>query len=209
MHTDPILQQVLECCYNITLCRVRNPKNFAAYTPIDAMVGEMDWAAELHTLLIRSGLMNNSKANDRQVGGDHYRRVNPAYQHWDMVADFDLNYYVAQATKYVSRWKDKDGLKDLAKAPHYIDKLIELYQQGRGSYVWIARAVTVPDRRLYDWCDGLRLSVDETAIMELAVCYANEDDLLRLRGYIAALYEKASQGNTGPALMSPAVGHGG
>jgi hypothetical protein len=28
--------------------------------------------------------------------------------------------------KYVSRWKEKNGIKDLEKAKHYIDLLIEL-----------------------------------------------------------------------------------
>lgn len=57
--------------------------------------------------------------NDYQVGGDHYKKE---YQHWDMVCDINLHYLLGCATKYVSRWRDKNGLQDLKKALHYIDK---------------------------------------------------------------------------------------
>jgi hypothetical protein len=62
-------------------------------------------------------------ANDRQVGGTHYAgRV----QHWDMVDMFQLDYFQGQITKYVMRWHKKNGLEDLLKARHFLDKYIEL-----------------------------------------------------------------------------------
>lgn len=65
-------------------------------------------------------------ANDRQVGGDHYRKV-PGEQHWDRVYRlFGPGYFVGCATKYVERYKLKEGKKDLEKAIHFIEKLIEL-----------------------------------------------------------------------------------
>lgn len=66
-------------------------------------------------------------ANDHQCGGDHYRRYGKL-QHWDVVAHFDLDYFQGQITKYVMRWKDKNGLEDLLKARHFLDKYIELQQ---------------------------------------------------------------------------------
>lgn len=62
------------------------------------------------------------EANDIQIGGKHYQRE---YQHWDMVLDLNLNYLLGCATKYVSRWKDKNGLEDLKKSLHYISKAVE------------------------------------------------------------------------------------
>lgn len=62
-------------------------------------------------------------ANDRQVGGSHYAGV---YQHWDLVADLRLGYFEGQVTKYVSRWRKKNGIQDLEKASHFLSKLIEL-----------------------------------------------------------------------------------
>lgn len=62
-------------------------------------------------------------ANDKQVGGDHYKS---SIQHWDFVLANDLDYFQSQITKYVSRWKKKNGLKDLEKAQHFLEKYIEV-----------------------------------------------------------------------------------
>lgn len=62
-------------------------------------------------------------ANDRQVGGDHYG--SKAYQHWDWVCDIGLGYLLGCASKYVTRWRDKNGLQDLQKAIHFLDKAEE------------------------------------------------------------------------------------
>lgn len=68
------------------------------------------------------------KANDRQVGGDHYRTASS--QHWDRVAELGLDYFQGQITKYVERWKKKNGVQDLEKARHFLDKYIELANAG-------------------------------------------------------------------------------
>lgn len=65
-------------------------------------------------------------ANARQVGGDHYRT---SIQHWDYVWANGLDYFQAQITKYVSRWKKKGRLQDLHKARHFLDKYIELNER--------------------------------------------------------------------------------
>jgi hypothetical protein len=64
-----------------------------------------------------------TKANETQVGGTHYAG---AYQHWDLVWDLTLPYFPAQITRYVSRWNKKNGVQDLEKALHYLDKYTEL-----------------------------------------------------------------------------------
>jgi len=56
-----------------------------------------------------------------QEGGDHYQAD---YQHWDWVIDCKIHYLPANCTKYVSRWKKKNGIVDLKKAMTYIDKMI-------------------------------------------------------------------------------------
>ena len=62
-------------------------------------------------------------SNDKQVGGDHYGLS--ALQHWDVVRIFGLSYLEGQITKYIFRWRKKNGLEDLKKAQHYLEKLIE------------------------------------------------------------------------------------
>lgn len=64
-----------------------------------------------------------SNANNRQVGGHHY---GSPIQHWDYVWANDLDYFQGQITKYVSRWKNKNGVEDLKKAQHVLEKYIEL-----------------------------------------------------------------------------------
>lgn len=66
-------------------------------------------------------------ANERQVGGRHYKRQSlSGKEHWDMVVDFGLDYFQGQITKYVMRYKQKNGVQDLLKARHFLDKLIEV-----------------------------------------------------------------------------------
>lgn len=61
-------------------------------------------------------------ANDRQVGGTHYKgKLEP----WDAIELWELGFLDGNIIKYVARWKRKDGIKDLEKARHYLDKLIE------------------------------------------------------------------------------------
>jgi hypothetical protein len=68
-------------------------------------------------------------ANDYQIGGDHYKKI-PGEQHWDRVARLGLNYFQAMITRYVERYRHKNGVEDLKKARHFLDKLIELEESG-------------------------------------------------------------------------------
>lgn len=63
-------------------------------------------------------------ANDTQVGGTHYKQH--TIQPWDAVLDWGLGFFDGNIIKYIARWQHKDGLKDLYKARHYLDKLIEV-----------------------------------------------------------------------------------
>lgn len=65
-------------------------------------------------------------ANDRQVGGDHYQGSD--VQHWDYAWGHDFDFFQYVITKYVERHKRKNGLEDLRKARHYLDKYIELLE---------------------------------------------------------------------------------
>lgn len=65
-------------------------------------------------------------ANERQVGGDHYRRNGTEVQHWDYAVMKNLDMFQYQITKYVERWRDKNGIIDLEKAQHFLEKYIEV-----------------------------------------------------------------------------------
>ena len=68
-------------------------------------------------------------ANDRQVAGQHYKRMD--IQPWDVV-DFGpreqaIGFYRYNALKYIMRAGEKGAFKeDVAKAHHYLEKLLEL-----------------------------------------------------------------------------------
>ncbi len=64
-------------------------------------------------------------ARSKQVGGSHYK--DKAMQPWDIIDAWELNFYAGNVVKYILRYRHKDGLQDLQKARHYIDKLIEDY----------------------------------------------------------------------------------
>ena len=66
-------------------------------------------------------------ANDRQVGGEHYKS---GIQHWDYAISQKLGYMEGQITKYVTRWDKKNGLQDLRKAAHFLERLIEGVESG-------------------------------------------------------------------------------
>lgn len=50
-------------------------------------------------------------------------------QHWDMVYEFNLDYFQGQITKYLFRHHQKGGVQDLEKAKHYLEKYIELQKR--------------------------------------------------------------------------------
>ena len=63
-------------------------------------------------------------ANQKQVGGDHYKKR--GINHWDLVYKLGWDYFRGQVSRYVVRYRDKDMVKDLKKAQHYIEKMREL-----------------------------------------------------------------------------------
>ena len=62
-------------------------------------------------------------ARDIQVGGQHYK--NKAMQPWDIIDAWGLDFYEGNVLKYLLRAKYKNGVEDLKKARHYLDKKIE------------------------------------------------------------------------------------
>jgi hypothetical protein len=44
----------------------------------------------------------------------------------DIIDDWNLDFCEGNVVKYISRWRNKNGIEDLKKARHFIDLLIEL-----------------------------------------------------------------------------------
>jgi hypothetical protein len=59
-----------------------------------------------------------------QIGGTHYSQL--AVEPIQFIETNGLGYHEGNVIKYVSRWRNKNGLEDLKKAQWYINRLIEL-----------------------------------------------------------------------------------
>lgn len=70
--------------------------------------------------------MTETKPNplEQQVGGNHYKdlKIQPV----EYIHANNIGYMEGNVIKYVSRWRAKNGIKDLEKAKHYIELLIQL-----------------------------------------------------------------------------------
>ena len=65
----------------------------------------------------------DAKPLDRQVGGDHYKRLK--IQPIEYCLHNNLNVAQSKVVKYITRYPFKNGVEDLQKAKHMIDILIE------------------------------------------------------------------------------------
>lgn len=63
------------------------------------------------------------KAREYQVSGNHYK--NKSIQPIDYIIGNSLGFCEGNVIKYVTRYKDKNGVEDLMKAKQYIEFLIE------------------------------------------------------------------------------------
>ncbi len=112
-------------------------------------------------------------ANERQVAGSHYRA---GVQHWDLMAYNRVGYFEAQITKYITRWKKKNGVQDVEKSIHYHEKLTELLTDG---------ILSLPaESREAKFLEEFRASNDlgdvEYTIFSLLLTYTTMDELHRV-----------------------------
>lgn len=68
---------------------------------------------------------------DVQVGGSHYKDLK--IQPIEYIHANGIPFAEGSVIKYVSRWRAKNGIKDLEKAKHFIELLIELEQRNGGN----------------------------------------------------------------------------
>jgi len=59
----------------------------------------------------------------------HPSHYNKGIEMWDYAHTHNLNFFEGNIVKYITRWKDKNGIEDLHKAKQYLDKLIELEEK--------------------------------------------------------------------------------
>lgn len=63
---------------------------------------------------------------DVQVGGNHYKKLVIQPVLYALVNK--LPFVEGSVVKYVTRWRDKEGVKDLKKAKHFLEMLIDFHE---------------------------------------------------------------------------------
>lgn len=61
---------------------------------------------------------------EKQVDGNHYKDL--VIQPVEYIHANKVPYFEGNVIKYVTRWRNKNGIADLEKAKHYIELLIDL-----------------------------------------------------------------------------------
>ena len=134
-------------------------------------------------------------ANERQIGGDHYKTE---YEHWDLVLATGMGYLEGCATKYVARWRKKGGVADLDKALHYVEKLQEnalfLVSQRALDYVETSSRV---ENEVNQFCAINRLAGFERAVI-LRLANWNVDRLVDAHKRIAGWIRYTNEGGDLP-----------
>ena len=69
-------------------------------------------------------------AIDKQIGGDHYKGM--AIQPIEYIQANKLRFIEGNIVKYISRWREKNGIEDLKKIKHYVEFLIEEVEGKKG-----------------------------------------------------------------------------
>lgn len=74
------------------------------------------------------------EANDTQIGGNHYKQFK-GMEPWDVITGWNLGYLDGTALKYIARWRHKNGVQDLEKALHFLQKAIEVYGKEKNDVI--------------------------------------------------------------------------
>jgi len=80
--------------------------------------------AKCYAKQARASTQRHELAMESQVGGNHYSKL--AIQPIEYIYKNNIPFPEGSVIKYVTRWRDKGGIKDLQKAKHFIELLIEL-----------------------------------------------------------------------------------
>ena len=68
---------------------------------------------------------------DKQIGGDHYKSQ---YQPIQLITKLKMNFFQGNILKYLTRFKNKDGQRDLQKALHYCQLGAELNPENHSEF---------------------------------------------------------------------------
>jgi hypothetical protein len=80
---------------------------------------------------LSAGMEDPGDTLSRQVGGTHYKK---GVQPWTIALDWGLDPWSHNVVKYILRFPYKNGKEDLEKISHYVDFLLENYDEVTTKY---------------------------------------------------------------------------
>ena len=86
---------------------------------------------------------NKCTAFSEQIGGSHYKDM--PFQPIKLISMLDLDFFQGNVVKYVSRYKLKDGVRDLEKARHYCRMAMEMEKGSSHISMTILQAVFISE----------------------------------------------------------------
>lgn len=142
----------------------------------------------------------NTDPNSYQEGGDHYMTEDGAMQHWDLVwLLHGTPYFIDNITKYVERFRRKNGKKDLGKAAQYAHKLFS--KLGTGELVHFV----VPDNHghkhdaIHSFINMRQRSALEKEILLKSFYIQSTGEVLHIYDCIQRLIDQEYQTEVGEA----------
>ena len=94
-----------------------------ADTSVWQEVPNLELAQEQNKILDEANSIDGKR---KQIGGNHYAKH--TIQPWDIIREYELDYFEGNALKYLLRQKD-NRLEDLQKAAHYLEECIKNEQK--------------------------------------------------------------------------------
>ena len=85
-------------------------------------INDLPLKSDSLTTLCEKGTSLQPNPLDKQIAGDHYKKLK--IQPVTYIQENNIGYMEGNVIKYVTRWRDKNGLADLEKAKHYLEMLI-------------------------------------------------------------------------------------
>lgn len=138
----------------------------------------------------------STEVNLKQVGGNHYRTK---YQHWDFMIKYDVPYMEGQLTRYVTRARKKNGIEDMEKGVHYIEKVLSLSVYDN---IQTKRGKGIPLWDIKDFCEANSLNHQESVLVTNILTWETPEDLHRIQqdmvNYLVSLQNQQAATSEAP-----------
>lgn len=138
-----------------------------------------------------------------QVDGSHYQAE---YQLWDLALDVPIGPLEFSAMRYIARWKDKNGVRDLKKGLSYVQKLIlanEDYRVHSGFVSQAERQTQVPlpyglvnKAFTYYLRANTSIGLEESSLLSEILFWSSISDLKLIEAILKDMINKSEIVNT-------------